>query len=112
MTQPRFLVDENVPSKLGKALLQAQPSIDYLTVGESGAPPRRTKDTGLLLAAYAGQRILLTLDKDSMVGHLIDHYAAGNHTYGVIMVTKGFPMSQYVDDLLLIWDTTTRDEWI
>src|SRR5437867_3234738 len=101
MIHPQFLVDENVPSKLGMALLHAEPSISYLTVGEIGAPARKTKDPDLLLAADTMGRILLTLDKKSMVRHLIDHYAAGNHTHGVIMIRQGFSMSRCVDDLLL-----------
>jgi hypothetical protein len=47
-----------------------------------------------------------------MVQHLINHYAAGHHTHGVILLRDGFPLSQYLDEIILIWGATSADEWL
>jgi hypothetical protein len=83
-----------------------------LRVGDPGAPPRETPDPDLLLAAQALGRVLLTNDRSTMPQHLVDHFAAGHHTAGVILMRKGFANAVYRDELLLIWGATTADEWI
>jgi hypothetical protein len=112
MSHPRFLCDENLLGLLPNALLRREPGIDLLCVGDPGAPPRKTRDPALLLAADLLRRVLLTRDRDSMVQHLINHYAAGHHTHGVILLRDGFPLSQYLDEIILIWGATSADEWL
>lgn len=85
--------------------------MDLIWVGQAGAPPLRTPDPGLLLAAEAAGRLLVSKDKRTMPKHLADHFAAGHHTWGVALMRIGFPLSRYFDDLRLIWQATEADEW-
>ena len=112
MANPRFLFDEHVWPVLAQALWQHEPAIDIVFVGDPGAPARGTLDPDLLIAADAMGRILVTQDKNSMPGHLTDHFVGGRHTHGVILLRRGFSLNAYLQDLLLIWHTTDADEWI
>ncbi len=47
-----------------------------------------------------------------MPGHLIDHYAAGNHTAGVMLMRNNFALSVYVQKIVNYWTTTTADDWV
>jgi hypothetical protein len=93
-------------------LLLQEPGIDILRVGDAGAPPLRTRDPDLLLAAEAMGRALVSKDKRTMPGHLVDHFAAGHHTAGVLLMRQGFPVGRYVREILMRYRTTTADEWI
>jgi hypothetical protein len=112
MTVLRFLVDEDVHGDLPKALQDTEPAMDILVVGQPGAPPKGTLDPDLLLAAEALGRTLISGDRSSMPVHLKDHFAAGHHTSGVILLRRGLPFERYLTDLRLIWFVETADEWI
>lgn len=45
----RFLLDENLPPKLKSAVLNLDPEIDILRVGDSNAPPLGTLDPEILI---------------------------------------------------------------
>jgi hypothetical protein len=112
MNEPRFLMDENVPPLMPHTLRTQGPGIDFLCVGEPGAPPPQTSDPDLLLAAETLQRLLVTLDRKTMPGHLRQHFHAGQHTCGVVLLRNGFPLARYVHELLLIWGASTAAEWV
>lgn len=112
MNKPRFLCDECQAKGLVKALQQLAPAIDVIRVGGSGAPPRGTLDPELLIAAEALGRVLITRDRRTMPGHLIDHFAAGRHTAGVILLRNGFSLGHYAQEIVDRWATTTADDWI
>jgi Domain of unknown function (DUF5615) len=112
MTPVRFLVDEDVPEALVDALLLQEPTMDILTVGQPGAPPKGTLDPDLLRAAEAMGRALISRDRRTMPDHLADHFAAGRHTWGVFLLRRRAPLARCIQDLLLIWRATTADEWV
>jgi Domain of unknown function (DUF5615) len=112
MSQLKFLMDEDPSRALLHALRNRQPAPDIIRVGEPGAPPRRTKDPQVLLAAEAAGRCLISRDRRTMRRHVQDHLNAGHHTCGVILTRGGFALMRYVNDILLIWQATTPDEWV
>jgi hypothetical protein len=112
MTKPRLLFDEHVPVALAGAILKLEPAIDVLFVGDPSTPPLGTPDPALLVAGETLGRILVTMDKRTMPGHVKDHYAAGGRIAGVILLRPGQPIASYAQDLLLIWHATTADEWL
>ncbi|HBI44339.1 MAG TPA: hypothetical protein DDY78_16030 [Planctomycetales bacterium] len=112
MSQLKFLLDEDTSRALLKALRSSKPAPDVLRVGELGAPPRGTKDPQVLLAAEAAGRCLISRDRKSMKRHLRDHFAAGRHTCGVVLTKGRFGLRRYVNDILLIWQVMTTDEWV
>ncbi len=111
MASPRYLFDEDVPGPLTSALRSQFPGMDILCVGESGAPPRGTLDLDVLLAAEALGRMVLTRDRKTMKQHLQDHFDAGHHTWGVLMMRNGFSLQRFVQEIALIWAASDADEW-
>lgn len=111
MPRPRFLFDANVPGPLTQALRQHQPTMDILCSGEPGAPAMRAPDPDLLLTAEALQRLLLTGDRKSMPRHLQNHYDAGHHTWGVLLMRNGYPLADFYQEIVLIWTASEADEW-
>jgi hypothetical protein len=112
MNRPRFLCDECQQPALIAAMQQLAPDIDVIRVGDPGAPPRRTQDPDLLVAAEALGRVLITGDRSTMPGHLINHFAAGKHTAGVILLRRNFSIARYAQEIADRWATTTADDWI
>lgn len=108
----QFLLDENLPLPLKRALLRYEPSVDVLHVGDSGAPSFGTSDPDLLVFLEQSGRLFVTLNRASMRGHLQAHYATGGHLWGVLWVRKNTTIRQLVEELLLIWRASEAEEWI
>jgi hypothetical protein len=66
----RFLLDENLPPKLKSAVLNLDPEIDILRVGDSNAPPLCTLDPEILIYLESSKRLLVTDNRKSISGHL------------------------------------------
>jgi hypothetical protein len=115
VSQVQFLLDEQIPAALGVALLATEPAIVFRQVGaHPDVPPKGTLDPDVLLFAEREQYALVTFDKRSMPGHVTAHLTAGNHTCGVFWFPNGYTLSagRVVDELVLIWATSQRDEWM
>jgi hypothetical protein len=112
MSSLRFLLDEDVNQDLIPALRGAEPAMNVLAVGQQGAPPKGTLDPGLLLAAETLGRTLISGDRSTMTKHLANHFTAGHHTCGVILLRDGLPLARYVADIHLIWFVETPAEWV
>jgi len=112
MTTLRFLFDECTWPALIDGLRLQEPGIDILRIGDAGAPPPHTPDPDLLLAAEAMGRAMVSNDKSSMPRHLVDHFVAGHHTAGVLLMRQGFSLGRYIQEILTRYQTTTADEWI
>jgi hypothetical protein len=112
MNKPCFLIDECTDPDLATALQQVEPLIDVIRVGDVGAPARGTLDPELLVVAERIKRVLISRDRSSMPGHLVDHFAAGWHTAGVMLWRDGFSLGRLVQEIVNHWATTTADDWI
>jgi len=108
----RFLLDENVPLLLKRALLRHEPRVDVLRVGDPQAPPLGTLDPDLLVFLEHSRRLLITLNHASMPGHLRAHYTAGRRLWGILWVRKGATIRQLVEELLLTWEASEAEEWV
>ena len=111
MKRPRFLFDEHVDHNLARALRKKHDEMDILCVGDSNGPPKSTPDEELLKFVEAERRILVTLDKKTMPGHLERHFRLGGHTWGVLILRSGFSVGDYAAELSLVWQASEADEW-
>jgi predicted nuclease of predicted toxin-antitoxin system len=111
MDKVRFLFDECIPATLLEVLLRKEPSIDILSVGEEGAPSKGTLDPVLLEVAASGGRILVTRDKKTMPGHLVDFFQQQKHNAGVIILKPNYAGAKVIEDLFMIWFITSAEEW-
>jgi Domain of unknown function (DUF5615) len=103
MTTLPFLLDEDVPEYRADEIIRLEPGITTFQVGLDGGPPKGTKDPPLLAFAQENKMILVSMDKSTMPNHLRTHFAQGRHTCGVLLLRQGFPITDYTDDLILVW---------
>jgi hypothetical protein len=111
--KPRFLVDENLSLDIAPAVRRHNPSIDILHVGDPGAPPLKTRDPDILAFCARERRILVTKNRKSMPGHLMDHAQAGGHFSGILSVKKGreLDIGGITESLILAWEIQEAEEY-
>ena len=101
-----YVLDENVPAALGKAIQNHNNSsvnpLDTVSVGGPQDLPLGIDDPALLLWAEREGRILVTRDEHSMPRHLVAHLALGHHSPGIFMIRKGSAIPQMVFMLVLV----------
>ena len=110
----RFLIDEDFTRRIQVAVWHRNAGIDIIRVGDRGAPPYETSDTEILLFAEQAERMLITEDKGTLRGadgHIAQHLARGNHTWGVAFIRPRFSLSAIADTLVLIAESSAPAEW-
>jgi len=111
MSQVRYLIDESARLSVVAALRRAEPTMDVWRVGQASMPPFGTLDPDILVFCEQQQRVLVSLDRASMLDHVAAHHATGGHTWGVLLVTRRCTLRQLLDDLILIWTASEAEEW-
>ncbi len=112
MSNPRYLIDQNMPPGYITALRQRMPQIDVVAVGEPNAPPLDTGDQAILDYVVATQRVLVTHNRRSMVEHELPKFLSrGEQHWGVFRVQLDMPFRHFAEELVLIWENSTAEEW-
>ncbi len=107
----RFLLDENLSSRLKVAVLRLNPVIDILRVGDPYAPQLGTLDPDILCYLELSQRLLVTDNRTSMPDHLEAHWAEGGYIWGLLWVRPKTSIGQLAEEIFVIWETTEAEEW-
>jgi hypothetical protein len=111
----RFLLDEHLRGLLWRAILRHNAAghhpLDVLRVGDPADLPLGTLDPALLLWIEREQRILLTLDHDTMPGHLTDHLQQGHHVLGIFIIKRQSSIPDVVDYLVLAAHAGNPDDY-
>jgi hypothetical protein len=105
----RFQADADLNEILVKAILRREPGIDFQTAHAGGLPGLNDRDV-LVLAARSG-RLLVTHDRKTMPRQFAE-FLATQSSAGVIIIPQKLPISQVVEELILIWAVTESEEWI
>ena len=108
----RFLIDENISPQYRTQLLNHEPSLTVLVIGDEDAPPKSTPDPEILEWCEQHQFILITNNRESMPQHLSDHLSAGHHVPGIFTINLEVPMGKIIEELLLIAGASDADEYI
>lgn len=111
MSSIKFLYDEDVREALVAGLLRVEPGIDILAVGDANGPPKGTLDPALLVWAEREKYTLISRDRSTMRDHVIDHLAAGHHTWGVFLLRQQRTWSEIIECLILIWSASQAEDW-
>ena len=93
-------------------MLNHEPSLTVLAVGDEGAPARSTSDPEILEWCEQNQFSLITNNRESMPQHLSDHLSAGCHVPGIFTINLEVPMGKIIEELLLIAGASDTDEYI
>lgn len=110
MRQPRFLADEDLRSAIRSAVLRGEPRIEFPTIisaGWGGQPD----DKVLELAAEHGM-IVVSQDKRTMPAAAAERLRRSAPMAGLLIAPQRYPVRAVAADLLLIWHTSTAEEWI
>jgi hypothetical protein len=112
MSQPCFLLDENMAHRtVRKLLLQREPGMRVLAVGQPSAPSLSVPDTELLVWVEEQGCLLVTRNRASMPVHLHNHLSAGRHVPGILVVPQRMAPWQVSDQLFLIWGASLPGEY-
>lgn len=106
---PRFLADENFNSHIIRGLLRRNPDLDITRIQEIGIA--QSPDPLVLARAAELGLVLLTHDYDDMPSYVNERILAGLPMPGVVQVPWNLPLSQAIDDLLLLIGCSLDHEW-
>jgi predicted nuclease of predicted toxin-antitoxin system len=104
-----LLADENLNGAIVEGLRYQRPSLDLVRVqdvGLSGAG-----DPMILEWAAREGRVLLTHDVRTMPDFVWERVARGLPLAGVVVIRDDLSVGHVIDDLFLMLDCTSDDEW-
>jgi hypothetical protein len=96
----RLASDADVRGEIIRGLRRRLPEIDLVRAQD--ALPEGTPDLDVLAWAATENRILITNDRNTMVGFAYQRVAAGGPVPGVIVTTNEQSIGSAIDDILLI----------
>jgi hypothetical protein len=105
----RFLADEDFDNDIVRGMLRRLPNLDIVRaqdVGLSGA----LDPTVLEWAAQEG-RVLLTHDVSTMTAHAYARVTSDLPMPGIFAVSQLAPISQVIEDLVLLAECSLPGEW-
>src|SRR5207249_2556296 len=104
----RLASDADVHGGIIRGLRRRLPEIDLVRVQES--LPERTPDTVVLAWAAMDNRILITNDRNTMIGSARQRAEAGELVPGLIATTNAQSIGSAIDDILLIAECISEEE--
>jgi hypothetical protein len=106
----KLAVDENFDRHILRALLRRVPELDFRTV--QGQAMAAASDIEVLAWAASEGRVLLTHDVRTVTRYAYERVAMGAEMPGVVEVPSLAPMSEVLDDLVLLLSCATVDDLI
>lgn len=104
----RLAADADVHGPLLRELCRRLPTLDLARAQDS--LPEGAPDPEVLKWAASEDRVLLTNDRNTMVGHAVERIERGQPMPGLIVTTRSQPLGDSLDDLELIVTTLTPAE--
>jgi hypothetical protein len=104
----RLVSDADVHGEIIRGLHRRLPPIDLLRIQD--ALPEGTPDIDVLAWAAAESRVLITNDRNTMVGFAYRRVATGMSMPGIIVTTNEQSIGSAIDDILLITEYMTDAE--
>jgi hypothetical protein len=109
--KPRFLLDEHINRAIQRQLRRRNPDLEVLAIGDLGTPPTGISDPDLLNWVEENGYILVTENRSTMPMHLFNHFNSGRHVPGIFWVRPGVGIGRIIEELYLIWVTSTAEEY-
>jgi predicted nuclease of predicted toxin-antitoxin system len=104
----RLASDADVHGDIVRGLRRRLPEIDLVRVQD--ALPEGTPDPEVLAWAAADNRVIITNDRNTMIGFAYQRVAAGGTVPGVIVTTGEQSIGSAIDDILLIAEYMSAEE--
>jgi hypothetical protein len=104
----RLASDADVHGEIIRGLRRRRPEIDLVRVPD--ALPEGTPDPEVLAWAAAENRVLITNDRNTMVGFASQRVTAGEALPGLIVTTNEQSIGSAIDDILLLAEYMSEEE--
>lgn len=104
----RFQADADLNEDIVLGLTRLEEQIDFQTASEAGLG--RLSDPEVLSIAAGQDRILVSHDRRTMPLHFAA-FIQNNTSPGVFIVAQNVSVRKAIDELLLIWSCSKREEW-
>jgi uncharacterized protein DUF5615 len=104
----RLASDADIHGEIIRGLRRRVPEIDLVRVQDSF--PEGTADRELLAWAAAQNRVLISNDRNTMVGFAYARVRAGEPVPGLISTTNEQSIGSTIDDILLIAEYMPEEE--
>lgn len=105
----QLLSDENFNGDIIRGLRLRNSHLDLVRVQEVGL--LEADDPGVLAWAADNNRILLTHDRATMPDFAYERVLAGKTMPGLFVVNDSTPTRNTIDELLLMDECSTQEEW-
>jgi Domain of unknown function (DUF5615) len=105
----RFLVDEDLDNDIVRGLLRRLPTLDIVRAQDIELAG--TLDPIVLDRAAQDGRVLLTHDVSTMTAHAYARVTSGLPMADVFAVSQLAPISQVIEDLVLLAECSLPGEW-
>ena len=109
MSRVKYLFDEDLNGRIVRGVRRRISDLDSRTVPETDLP--QATDPAVLDWAADQGRVVITHDHRTMRSCAEDRLRAGRPMAGLILVPQTAPLGQVIDDLVLIAEATTAEEW-
>ena len=106
----RFVADENFDNRILRGLLLRKPDLDIVRVQDLEIAG--TDDDSVLAWADRAERVLLTHDQRTVPQYAYERLQRGETVAGVIVVKDTLSLGSVIEDILLIAEATSADEWV
>jgi hypothetical protein len=111
----RYVVDEDSRGILWRALQRHNHStvlpLDVTRVGDQPGLPLGVQDPDILLWAELENRIVVSADRKTMIGHHTAHLEAGRHSAGLFIILPGAKAPNVVEFLMVAAYASEPQEW-
>jgi hypothetical protein len=108
IVKPKFIADADFNEDVIRGLRRNESSIDFLIASEGGT--RGLSDRQVLELAAAAVRVVVSHDRNTMVGEFYRFLADGHSSPGLISVQQELDEGDAIEDLLLICTATSPEE--
>lgn len=109
MSRVKYLFDEDLNGRIVRGVRRRISDLDSITVQEVDLP--EASDAAVLDWAAVQGRIVITHDHRTMRPFAEDRLKTGLPMTGLILVPQTTALGQVIDDLVLIAEATTAEEW-
>ena len=105
----RYQADADLNQAIVTGVLRREPTIDFQTAFAAGL--EGVKDLEVLAMAAQQKRILVSHDRKTMPSEFAE-FITSNQSSGVIIVSRKLPIEVVIEELLLIWEASSAEEWV
>ena len=109
MTLTRLAADENFNNNVLRGLQLAKPNLDIVRLQDTDL--LGADDPTILEWAAMEGRILLTHDVDTLIGYAYERITQGLPLVGVLEVRMSRPPGQLIEDILIMLECFTVEDW-